>query len=197
MFCLGFFVFILLERLGAGLVGEVVGADGESVLGVVGVAAEVVAANESYCGDFALRGKREDIGGVEEEVLAEIACGAGFLAEVVVADEKEGGFGVIGDVADDAAELAGNVDAAKGHEVVDVVDDNKGWLEPVDESFDVAADGKHVVLHPAKHVKADEVEVILDGGMCDKLLVDLLADVRAVKAVDPEYFAGGKERCGQ
>ena len=186
-----------LWSIALGFVGEVVVADGEAVLGVVGGTAEVVAPGEADGGDFTLGGEGEDVGGVEEKVLAEVSCGAGFLAEVVVSDEEEGGLGVVGDVADDAAEFAGDVDAAKGHEVVDVVDDDKGWLESVDESFDVAADGKHVVLHPAEHVKADEVEVILDCGMCDKLLVDLLADVRAVKAVDPEYFAGGKERCGQ
>ena len=98
-----------------GFVGEVVVADGETVLGVVGGTAEVVAPGEADGGDFALGGEGKDVGGVEEEVLA----------EVVVADEEKSGLGVVGDIADDAAEFCGDVDAAEGHEVVDVVDDDE------------------------------------------------------------------------
>ena len=60
---------------GVGTLGEVVGADGEVVLGVVGVAAEVVAADEADGGDLALGGEGEDVGDIREEVLAEVASG--------------------------------------------------------------------------------------------------------------------------
>ena len=107
-----------------GLVREVVVADGEAVLGIVGRSAQIVAPDETDGGDFALSGKGEDVGCIEKEVFAEVSCGACFFAQVVVADEEEGGLGVVGDVADDAAELGGDVYSAEGHEVVDVVDDN-------------------------------------------------------------------------
>ena len=174
-----------------GFVGEVVVADGEAVLGVVGGTAEVVAPDEADGGDFALGGEGEDVGGVEEKVLAEVACGAGLLAEVVVADEKEGGLGVVGDVADDAAELCGHVYTAEGHEVVDVVDDDEFGLELADEGFDVAVDGVDVLALGAEDVEADEMEVFLGGGVGDELVVDLSADVGAVESVDPEDLAGG------
>jgi hypothetical protein len=101
-----------LWGIALGFVGEVVVADGEAVLGVVRGTAEVVAPGEADGGDFTLGGEGEDVGGVEEKVLAEVSCGAGFLAEVVVSDEEEGGLGVVGDVADDAAEFCGHVYAA-------------------------------------------------------------------------------------
>ena len=108
-----------------GLMGEVVFADGEAVLGVIGATAEVVAPDETDGGDLALRGEGEDVGGIEEEVLAEISCGAGFFAEVVVADEEEGGLGVVGAVAADATEFCCDVHPTEGHEMVDVVDDDE------------------------------------------------------------------------
>ena len=119
---------------GSDLVGEVVGADGETEEGIDGAATHVVAVDEADGGDVALGGEGEHVGGVEEEELAEVARGGGFLAEVVVADEEEGGLGVVGDVADDAAEVGGDCDAAEGHEVVDVVNDDEVGLEALDEA---------------------------------------------------------------
>ncbi len=181
----------MLERLGAGLVGEVVGADGESVLGVVGVAAEVVAANETYCGDFVLCGEGEDVGCIEKEVLAEVSCGRGFFAKVVVADEEEGGLGVVGDVADDAAEFCGDADAAKWHEMVDVVDNNECGIEIVDEGFDLAGDGKAISSLLAEDVKADEMEVLLVDGLRNEFTIDACANVWAVQGVDPKDLTFG------
>jgi hypothetical protein len=174
-----------------GFVGEVVVADGEAVLGVVGGTAEVVAPDKADGGDFTLGGEGEDVGGVEEKVLAEVSCGAGFLAEVVVSDEEEGGLGVVGDVADDAAELCGHVYAAEGHEVVDVVDDDELGLELLNKCLDVAVDGVDVLALGAEDVEADEMEVFLGGGVGYELVVDAGADVGAVEGVDPEDLAGG------
>ena len=101
-----------------GLVGEVVVADCEAVDGVVTLVTHVVAVDEADSGDIALGGQGEDVGRIEEEELAEVACGAGFLAEMVVADEEEGGVGVVDNVADDAAELVGDIDAADRKSVV-------------------------------------------------------------------------------
>ena len=53
-----------------GLVGEVVGADGETVVALVGVVAQVITADVADGGDFALCGEREDVVGVDEELLA-------------------------------------------------------------------------------------------------------------------------------
>ena len=159
---------------------EVVGADGEAELGVVGQAAHVVAVDESHGGDVALGGETEDIGGVEEEVLAEVAGGADFLAEVVVADAEEGSLGVVDDIANDVAELVGGVDPAERHEVVDVVDDDELGVVLLDEVLDVAVDGVEVLPLRAKYVEADEVEVFLGGGMGEELVVDLGADVGTV-----------------
>ena len=164
---------------------EVVVSYSEMVLGIVGVTAQVVAADEPHSGDFALSGKGEDVCGVKKEHLAKVACHVGFLAEVVIPDEEERSVGVVDDVSDDAAELASDVNAAKGHEVVDVVDDNEIWVGVVNESLDVAADSPEVVSLPAQHVQADEVEVFLNGGMCGKFLIDLLTDVWTVEGVDP------------
>lgn len=96
---------------GVDLVWEVVSPDGELVEGIQGGAAHVVAVDETHCGDIALGGEGEDVGGVEEEVLAEVSCCAGLLAEVIVTDEEEGGLGVVGDVPDDFAKLVCGVDA--------------------------------------------------------------------------------------
>ena len=180
-----------LWSIALGFVGEVVVADGEAVLGVVGGTAEVVAPGEADGSDFALGGEGEDVGGVEEKVLAEVSCGAGFLAEVVVSDEEEGGFGMVGDVADDAAELCGHVHAAEGHEVVDVVDDDEFGLELLNKCLDVAVDGVDVLALGAEDVEADEMEVFLGGGVGYELVVDLGADVGAVEGVDPEDLASG------
>jgi hypothetical protein len=177
-----------------GLVGEVVGADGEAVEGVVALVAHVVAVDEADGGDVALGGEGEDVGGIEEEVLAEVACGAGFLAEVVVADEEAGGVGVVDDVADDAAELAGDVDAAEWHEVVDVVDDDERGVELLDKGLDVAGEHVVVVSLTAEDVEADEVEAVFVGGLGGELVVDACADVRAVEGVDPEDLATGGTR---
>ena len=76
---------------------------------------------------------------------------------MVVSDEEEGGLGVVGDVADDAAELCSDADAAEGHEMVDVVDDNKFGLKLTDESLDVAVYGIEIFTLPAKDVEADEM----------------------------------------
>ena len=181
-----------LWGIALGFVGEVVVSDGEAVLGVVGATAEVVAPDESHGGDFALCCQGEDVGGVEEEVLAEVARGAGFLAEVVVANEEEGCLAVVGDVTDDAAELCGDAYAAKRHEVVDVVDDDELWLELTDECLDVAVDGVEVVTLAAENVEADEMEVLLCLCMGCQLAVDAGADVWAVEGVDPENLAGSQ-----
>ena len=169
--------------------GEVVVADGEAELCVVGAAAEVVAVDETHRGDLALGGEGEDVVGLGEEVLAEVAGGASFLAEVVVADEEEGSGGVVEDVADDAAELGSDAYSAEGHEVVDVVDDDQLRLEVTDEGLDVAADGVEVVALATEYVEADEVEVLARRGVGDELLIDVCADVGAVEGVDPEDLA--------
>ncbi len=179
-----------LWGIALGFVGEVVVADGEAVLGVVGATAEVVAPDEAHGGDFALCGQGENVGGVEEEVLTEVARGAGFLAEVVVANEEEGCLAVVGDVTDDAAELCGDAYAAERHEVVDVVNDDELWLELTDECLDVAVDGVEVVTLAAENVEADEMEVLLCLCMGRQLAVDAGADVWAVEGVDPENLAG-------
>ena len=153
---------------GGGLVGgmgEVVGADGEVELGEVGVVAEVEAADVAHGGDLALGGDGEDVVGVDEEVLAEVACGGCLLAEVVVADEEEAGLGVVEDVADDAAELCGDIDAAEGHEVVDVVDDDECWVELLDELLDAAVEGVEVVTLVAEDVEAGELELGITGNV--------------------------------
>ena len=181
-----------LGSIALGFVGEIVVADGESVLGVVGATAEVVAPDKAYGGDFALCGQGEDVGGVEEEVLAKVARGAGFLAEMVVANEEEGCLAVVGDVADDAAELCGDAYSAERHEMVDVVDDDELWLELTDECLDVAVDGVEVVTLAAENVEADEMEVLLCLCMGCQLAVDAGADVWAVECVDPENLAGSQ-----
>lgn len=175
--------------VGGDLMWEVVGSDGEVELGVVGVAAQVVTAHEPHGGDLALCGKRKDVGGVEEEVFAEVACCAGFLAEMVVADEEECRVGVVVDVAHDPAELVGDVHAAERHEVVDVVDDDEHGLEVCDERLDVAGNGEDVTAHVAEHVEADEMKVVFESGVCLEFVVDACADVWSVECIDPQDSA--------
>ena len=175
---------------GSDLVGEVVGADGETEEGIDGAATHVVAVDEADGGDVALGGEGEHVGGVEEEELAEVARGGGFLAEVVVADEEEGGRGMVGDVADNAAEVGGDCDAAEGHEVVDVVNDDEVGLEALDEGLGVTVDGIDVVALAAEDVEADEVKIAAGGGMGREFMVDAGADVGAVEGVYPENLAG-------
>ena len=98
---------------------------------------------------------------------------------------------MVGDVADDAAELCGHVHAAEWHEVVDVVDDDELGLELLNKCLDVAIDGVDVLALGAEDVEADEMEVFLGGGVGYELAVDLGADVGAVEGVDPEDLAGG------
>lgn len=107
------------------LVREVITTDGETEFAVVGVMTQVVAAYVAHSCDFTLCGKREDVCGIDEELLAKISCGASFLAEMVVTDEKEGSIGVIDCVTHDATELCGNIDATVWHEMVNIVDDDE------------------------------------------------------------------------
>ena len=98
-------------------------------------------------------------------MLAEVACAAGFLAEMVVADEEEGGVAVVEHVADDVDNLGGDVDAAVGHEMVDVVDDDEVGLLLLDEGLNGSVDVPEVVTLATEDVEADEVEVLLVDGM--------------------------------
>lgn len=110
---------------------------------------------------------------------------------MVVADEEEGCLGVVGGVTDKAAEVCGLLDAAVGHEVVDVVDDDECWLELADEILDAHVEGIEVVALGAEDVEADEVEVVARSGVGCELVVDGGADVGAVDGVYPENLAAG------
>lgn len=173
-----------------GFLGEVVVADGEFEGVVDDGVAHSVAIDETDCGDVALCGEGVNVGSVDEEVLAEVACSVGFLAQMVVTDEEEGGLGVIGDVADDMAEVGGLSNAAEGHEVVDVVDDDEVGLELLEEGLDVSNEGIVVVTFTAEDIKADEVETILVNGACCEFVVNVGTNVRAVEGVYPEDPTG-------
>ena len=97
---------------------------------------------------------------------------------------------MVEDVADNAAELCGDVDAAEGHEVVDVVDDDEGRVEAVDEVLDAAVECVEVVALVAEDVETGEVEFGLADGMCLELAVELCAEVGAVDGVYPEDGGG-------
>ena len=147
------------------LVREVITTDVEAEFAVVGVMTQVVAADVAHSCDFSLRGKREDVCCIDEELLAKISCGASFLAKMVVTDEKEGGVGVIDCVTHDAAELCGNVDATVWHEMVNIVDNNELGPALTDEALDASADMPDIVTLPTEDVKADEVKILLVGHM--------------------------------
>lgn len=147
------------------LVREVITTDGEAEFAVVGVMTQVVAAYVAHSCDFTLCGKREDVCGIDEELLAKISCGASFLAEMVVTDEKEGSIGVIDCVTHDAAELCGNIDATVWHEMVNIVDDNELRPALANEALDASADMPDIVTLPTEDVKADEVKILLVGHM--------------------------------
>ena len=103
---------------------------------------------------------------------------------MVVADEEEGGVEVVGHVADDVAELVGDVDAAVGHEVVDVVDDDEAGLELLDEGLDVACEPVNIAALVAEDVEAEEMELVLVADVGREFAVDGSADVGAVEGVD-------------
>ena len=114
-----------------------------------------------------LGGDGEDVVGGGEEHPADVARGGGALGEVVVADEQEGGLGVVGGVADDLFELGGDVDAAVWHEVVDVVDDDEGGPNLLDVALDLACELPEVFPVRAEQVEADEGEAaVLPGDVC-------------------------------
>ena len=108
-----------------GFVGEVVFSDGKAELSVFWASAEVITGDKTYGGDFALCRKRENVGGIEEKVLAEVSCGAGFLTEVVISDEEKGSLGVVGHISHDMAELGCDAYTAERHEMVNVVNDDQ------------------------------------------------------------------------
>lgn len=174
------------------LAGEVVGADGEVELGVAGVHVQVVAADVSNGGVLAHGGQREDVARAGEQASAEFARGAGLLAGMVVADEEEGGVGVVDGVADGAVELSREAHAAVGHEVVDVVDDDELRLELLDEVLDAAVEPPVVVALSAEDVEAEVVEVTVASGVPRDLAEDGCGYVWAVEGVDPEDLAGGE-----
>ena len=176
---------------------EVVGTDGEVELGVAGVDMQVVAADVADCGDVADGGEGEDVVGTVEQVLAELTGSAGFLAGVVVSDEEEGCVGVVDGVADDAVELSGDADAAVGHEVVHVVDDDELRIESLDEALDAAGEPPGVVALAAEDVEAEEVEAFLADGVLGEFAEDGCADVGAVDGVDPEDLAAVAGRSGE
>ena len=136
---------------------EVVGSNGETELCVVGVVARVVAVGVTDGSDFALRRECEDVVCSGEEQFAEVACCAGFFAEMVVADEEEGSFAVVNGVSNDAGDFCCDVDAAVWHEVVDVVDDDELWLFLFDKALDGSVDVPNITPLPAEDVKADVV----------------------------------------
>lgn len=111
--------------VGFDFVGEVVFGDEEAELGVFWAPAEVVTGDKTDGGNFVLSRKREDVGCVEEKVLAEVSCGAGSLTEVVISDEEEGRLGVVGYIPDDSAKLCCDANATEGHEMVDVVNNDQ------------------------------------------------------------------------
>jgi hypothetical protein len=105
---------------------------------------------------------------------------------------------VVENIADDVDYLGGDVDAAVGHEMVDVIDDDEVGLLLLDEGLDGSVDVPEVVTLAAEDVEADEVEVLLVDGMGCELAVDGGADVGAVEGVNPEDLAaaavgGGSE----
>ena len=116
---------------------------------------------------------------------------------MVVADEEEGGVEVVGHVADDVAELVGDVDAAVGHEVVDVVDDDEAGLELLDEGLDVACEPVNVAALVAEDVEAEEMELVLVADVVREFAVDGCADVGAVEGVDPEDLVAVAGRGGE
>lgn len=108
---------------------------------------------------------------------------------MIVADEKEGGLGVVGDIPHDVAELRSDVHSTEGHEMVDVVDNDEFGFVLLDEGFDFAVDEVEILPLAAEDVEADEMEIFLFWGMGKQFMVDLGADVGIVEGVNPEHFA--------
>ena len=169
-----------------GLLREVVRADGEVELRLVGEDTQVVSADVTHGSDLADGGQREDVVGAGEQELSQFACGAGFFSCVVVADEQEGGVGVVDGVTDDTVELVGHPWPAVWHEVVDVVDDDELWLEALDELLDVACEAPVVVALSAEDVEAGVVERLAGLDMLREFAEDGSADVWAVECVYPQ-----------
>ena len=70
--------------------------------------------------------------------------------------------------------------------MVDVVDDDELWLEPLDELLDVADEAPVVVSLAAEDVEADVVERLAGVEMLGELAEDGCADVWAVVGVYPQ-----------
>ena len=102
--------------------GQVVVTDGEAEL-VVAVVLAKETIEEPHGGDSLLCGECKGGVGSCEECFAEVASGGCPLAEMVVSDEEARGIAVVDDVADGVVESYCGINAAIGHEVVDVVDD--------------------------------------------------------------------------
>jgi len=94
---------------------------------------------------------------------------------------------VVEGVAEDMVEVAGCVDAAIGHEVVDVVDDDEGGLESADVLFDFSDEVAEVLAENSEDVEAHEVELaVIEMKGVFHLLIELSAGIGAVDGVDPE-----------
>lgn len=167
------------------LVREVITTDVEAEFAVVGVMTQVVAADVAHSCDFSLRGKREDVCCIDEELLAKISCGTSLFAEMVVTDEKEGCVGVIDCVTHYTAELCGNIDATVWHEMVDIVDDDELRLALFDETLDASGDTPDIVALTTEDVETDEMEILLVGHMGSELAADGGTDMGTVDGVYP------------
>ena len=172
--------------------GEVVFAEGEEEFGLGDAPSVLERSDETDMGDAALCGNGEDGIGTCEEKFAEVArCGCA-LAEVVVADEEEGGLGVVESIAEDVVEVAGCCDATIRHEMVDIVNDDEGRTQAVNVALDFAYKEAEVLAEDSKDVEAHEVELaFIEMEGVFHLLIELGAGVGAVERVYPEDGVGG------
>ena len=80
---------------------------------------------------------------------------------MVVADEEESGLGMVGGVAHYLVELGSDVDAAIGHQMVDIIDDDQGGLNLLDVTLDLPGEFPEVFPERAEHVEAQKVEAVV------------------------------------
>ena len=172
------------------LARHVVAVDGEEELAVI---ADLVieTLDEPDLGNGLLGGDGKDVAGLGEEQLAEVARGACLLAEVVVADEEAGGVGVVEGVADGVVEGGSGIDAAVGHEVVDVVDDKQGGFDVLDSLLDVGELAVEVIAELAHLVEAKQGEArVVRVKMGNHLVEKVGAEMYAPDGVNPEDSGG-------
>ena len=172
-------------RGGDELLGEVavIDVEGEGELVVAGDALDAL-----DDGGGALVGEAEDVAGDGEEPLADGAGGALGSADEVVADAQEGGLVVVEVLPDHEVEVSGEVVAAVGGEVVEVVDDDERRVEIADGVDDAVQDALVALGEGAEGIEADEPEIVLGGAEVPLDVVDdAAAGVEGVDGVDPEH----------